>query len=114
MRFKWRVFKVLLGDSFIEPYRLDSILESLADGEPMENLDEYPDSIKWDVPRVLELLTVRAFIKPVGDGYIITSEGKLHLDRGGYLGEILRARGSFLSLWLSIVAVILSIMAYFR
>jgi hypothetical protein len=54
------------------------------------------------------------FLEPFDEGFIITSAGRMHLDKGGYMGDYITAKTQRLALWLGIAATAISIVAFVR
>ena len=117
MDIKEKIFIKLFGDKGLEAYFLDSFLISFEDGQARDNIPSTTGYLANVQSRVEEKLIKDGFLKSrsyQGVGYIITSEGKLHLDNGGYKGQLIDKQLSRLSLWIGIFAFVISIWAFIR
>lgn len=112
----WFYFKVI-GSNGIDVFYLDSFLSLFEDGQPRDQLPTFTGNLVWAQSRIEEKLINDGYLKPWGyhsNGFIITSEGKLHLERGGYRKELLYKKLNRFSFWLSLLATILSVIAVIR
>jgi hypothetical protein len=110
--FKYRILSFVYGEKIIEAFALDMMLSALDDGLPRSyNLFTTPtgDISVWDISRKSELLIADDMVKMLGDNVLITSKGKLHLSKGGYVGEIKAHKRILFSFWLSVFAVLVSV-----
>ena len=112
MNLKNRLLMFIYKDDYLEFYFLDSILDVFKDGLPRTDIPVNPN-LKWAKNRVFEYLHGNKFIETHGDGYRITSLGRMHISKGGCTDEFIRHKLSRLSFWLSIVATTISIVAFF-
>lgn len=117
MNIKEKLFIKIFGNQGLEAYFLDSFLATFEDGQPRDNIPSITGNLANTQSRVEEKLIKDGFLKTrnyQGTGYIITSEGKLHLDNGGYKGQLIDKKLSRLSLWIGILAFIISVWAFVR
>ena len=111
--FKNRILIKLYGSKFLEAYYADSYLSSFSDGIPRTDLPTAIGELAFTTSRVEALLVSESFLSVYGNGFVITSKGKMHLDKGGYIGELVNNSASKLSLYISIPSAIVSIIALF-
>lgn len=105
------------SDNGMEAIYLDKYLMAYQDGKPREDVPSITGKLVWSQARIEEKLVKDGYLKiwgRNGTGYIITSEGKLHLETGGYKKELLYKKISRLSVWISIVAFAMSVWAFIR
>lgn len=117
MNIKEKIFIKIFGSQGLEAYFLDSFLGIFEDGRPRDNVPSITGNLVNMQSRIEEKLIKDGFLKPrnyEGVGYIITSEGKLHLDNGGYKAQLIDKKLSRLSLWIGIFAFIISVWAFVR
>ena len=101
----------------MDAYYLDTFLEIFSDGVPRDNIPPLTGTLTWVQSRVDEKLVKDGYLKRWGrngNGYIITSEGKLHLEKGGYRRQLIYQKLTPITFWLSFISVILSIIAVIR
>lgn len=101
----------------MEAIFLDKFLMAFQDGKPREDIPSISDELVWSQSRIEAKLVKDGYLKICGrngTGYIITTEGKLHLESGGYKKELLYKKLSRLSIWISIVAFAMSVWAFIR
>ena len=102
------------GSQALEFVYIDTWLRDFADGCPKTNINFSSDRTAFTLERVTELLLSRGYLRKYGaDGFIITSDGLMHLAKGGFVGEIIRYRTDRFAFWFSLAATIISIGAFF-
>lgn len=107
----------VFGDNGLEAIFLDDLLKAFQDGKPRENIPPVTGELVWSQLRTEEKLIRDGYLKlwgRNGNGYIITSERKLHLEYGGYKKELLYKKLSRLGVWFSLTAFIMSVWAFIR
>ena len=93
---------------------IDSWFEAFADGLPRDELPSITGPLVWTQSRIIVLLTERGYLKSFGkNGFIITSNGLMFLAKGGFTSEIIREKTDRWALWVSFLATIISISAFF-
>jgi hypothetical protein len=102
-----------MRDKIPEAYFIDTFLRAFIDGKPRKFDSSEQEEIKAIESRVIELLVDKNFLKQFETGYIITSSGIIHLEKGGFVGEHIRHKSSVFSFWLSLTATIASLTAIF-
>ena len=109
------MYSKILGENGLEAYYLDTFLELFKDGMPHSELPHAKNEAVWIQLRIDEKLTKDGFLNRWGrNGYIITSEGRLHLEKGGYRKQLLYQKLTPFTFWFSLISTILSIIAFFR
>lgn len=108
---KNKILLKLYGSKFLEAYFADSYLTSFADGIPRTDLPTATGDLAFTTSRVDSLLLSESFLEPFGNGFVITSKGKMHLDKGGYIDELINHSASKICLYISVPSAILSIAA---
>ena len=111
MKLKQKILLKLMGDEIPEAYFIDSFLGAFKDCLPHTELTGSTGDIGWIESRVVELLIERKFLKNFDTGFIITSAGIIHLEKGGFVGEHIRHKTSVFSFWLSMLATVASLSA---
>ncbi|MFK7061394.1 hypothetical protein V3Q90_14850 [Flavobacterium oreochromis] len=103
----------IYGGAIIEAKTLDMLLNSYSDGFPRPKKVFYDsDTINYfELDRKAKKLLEDEFLIECGDDFIISSKGKLHLDKGGYVLEIKQSRRNTISYWMSIFAFIFSLLS---
>lgn len=105
----------IYGKSLVESYKLDVLLSSFDDGlSRLEKIVlDVPDGIPiHDIQRVLNKLISDNYLEREGANLKINSRGILHLDKGGYVGELKQSKRLVLSFWFSLIAVSISIASF--
>jgi hypothetical protein len=101
----------ILGKTAHEAYYADTFLRAFYDGAPRPNIPAATGEVGVIHSRITDLLVANNFLMPYGNGYVITSLGKMHLDKGGYVGQHVAQKATRLSFALSLLATTLSIIA---
>lgn len=119
MNIKETLFIKFWGDKGLEAYYLDSYLSAFYNGYPKENIPCITEEfgLAYTQARIEDKLVKDGYLrmlKSSGIGFVITSEGKLHLNNGGYKGQLIDKQLSRLSLWIGIFAFIISVWAFIR
>lgn len=113
---KWIYFKVI-GKQGIEAFYLDSFLQIVADN-PFVNSPDFKGSKALTQERIQKKLIKDGFIEGHESiskcKFTITSDGKLHLEQGGYKRKLFQEKLNRLSFWFSLFAAILSIISIVR
>ncbi|GHT04850.1 hypothetical protein AGMMS49525_11600 [Bacteroidia bacterium] len=104
----------IFGEKMLEAYFADALLKAYYDGEPRPDYKSISGNMVWVESRIIQLLLDNNFLKPFDNGYIITSTGRMHLDKGGYVGEYISAKTNRLAFWLGVFATAISIFAFVR
>ena len=115
---KYNLLIKLLGEAAIESYYLDTFLEAFKDGIKRDiSLIETSRTQDTSIieERVIERLTKDGYLKHVdSECYRITSIGKSFLATGGYSSKIVYEKLSKISIWLSLAALLTSLIAFAR
>lgn len=112
-----KIYFIFFGHNGMEAFFLDSFLDLFEDGYPKDNLPPFTGDLSWTQSRVEEKLINDKFLKRWGinkTGFVITAEGKLHLDNGGYKRELIHKKLSRYTAWISVISAIISIWALIR
>lgn len=115
---KHKLLIKILGDAAIESYYLDSFLEAFEDGimrdiSSLNATQTRGTSIIEE--RVIERLTTDGYLKHIdAECYRITSTGKSFLSAGGYSSKLIYEKLSKTSIWLSLAALLTSLIAFAR
>jgi hypothetical protein len=106
------VFKIY-GSYILESRMLDITLEGIADGIPRREdtffIAEDTTEERHNTIRFLNKLSDDNLIKRENGLITITSAGRLHLDKGGFVDALIQHKRVSISFWLSIIAIIISI-----
>ena len=90
-----KIYFIFFRHNGMEAFFLDSFLDLFEDGYPRDNLPPLTGDLSWTQLRVEEKLINDNFLKRWGvnkTGFVITAEGKLHLDNGGYKKELIHKK----------------------
>jgi hypothetical protein len=112
--FKNNIVLFLFGKSVLEAFYADYLLNKFKDGHPRTSGMALTGEFTWIAPRILDLVISDNFLKPFGEGYIITARGIIHLNKGGYIGQYIGHKCMSLTLAFSLLATVLSIIAIIR
>jgi hypothetical protein len=108
------IYLKIFGNSMLEAYFADTLLQCYYDGTPKETDRPATGSAAWTEQRIMKMLLDSHFLEPFDKGFVITSAGRMHLDKGGYTGHYVAAKTQRLALWLGILATAVSIVAFIR
>lgn len=111
MTLKDKLLVKIYGKRYLEFYYIDGMLEAYHDGLPRTDLPVATGELGWIEGRVLQYLTSHNFLESFGNGYKITAQGVMHLDKGGCRGEFIQHKLSRFSALLSVISMVLSICA---
>lgn len=113
MKFKDKILVKIYGSDYLEFYFIDSALSTFEDGKPRADLPNATGDVAWINSRVMKYLTDNGHLETFGNGYVITSSGKMFLNKGGARAEFIHHKLSGVSFVLSILATIISIISFF-
>jgi hypothetical protein len=117
MTLKEKIYFNIAEKRGLEAYYLDTFLASFEDGKPRDNIPHLPDNLSNTQTRIEERLVAEGYLKIYGydgGGFVITSKGKSLLERGGFRQELLYCYLTRISVWFSLAAFLMSIVAFIR
>lgn len=113
MKLKDKILVKIYGSDYLEFYFIDSALSIFEDGKPRIDLPNATGDIAWINSRVMEYLTDNGYLETFGNGYVITSTGKMFLNNGGAREEFIQHKLNKITFVLSIVATVIAIISFF-
>lgn len=111
MKLSHRLYSHLFGSSFLEVYRLDSMLESFIDTRERD-YDWILRDKNQDVFRIINRLLKDGYLEKDGNAVRITSEGLVFLSEGGYTHHFIETKRSGASFWISLISIALAVASF--
>lgn len=114
---KRKFLKFIYGHRIEEAIKLDELLTSLEAGGIIM-YDLFAGSQHQEISTTINRIAAKLIDDNMvmrSDMYVsITSKGKLHLSKGGYVKEIIIYKNASFSFWLSVIAIIVSIISLIK
>ena len=111
MRLSHTLYRTLFGDSYLEVYRLDTMLESFIDTKCRDYGWVLKDN-NQDIFRITSRLIKDGYLERSGNDVRITSEGLVFLAEGGYTRHFIEAKRNGASFWISLVSIALAVASF--